>query len=59
MKRAKSLSGPDLAAALVATKDFKGATGNINMNAKRDAIKSAVILEIKDGKPTYVATVAP
>jgi len=59
MKRAKSLDGKDLAASIGATKDFKGATGVIRMNEKRDAVKSAVILEIKDGRPQYVTTVNP
>ena len=59
MKRAKSLDGKDLAAAIAATKDFKGATGVISMDANRDAVKSAVILEIKDGRPQYVTTVKP
>jgi branched-chain amino acid transport system substrate-binding protein len=59
MKRAKSLAGKDLAAAIVATKDFEGATGKLNLNEKRDAVKSAVILELKDGKPKYVTTINP
>lgn len=59
MKRAKSLSGKDLAAALAATKDFPGATGKISINEKRDAVKSAVILQIKDGKPVFVTAIHP
>ena len=41
------------------TKDFQGATGVITINDKRDAVKSAVILELKDGRPQYVSTVKP
>jgi len=59
MKRAPSLSGPDLRDALASTKDFVGVTGTINFNATRDAVKPAVILEIKDGKPTFVKSIAP
>jgi branched-chain amino acid transport system substrate-binding protein len=59
MGRAKSLEGPDLAAAIAATKDFNGVTGTITINEKRDAVKAAVILEIKDGVPTYVTTIDP
>jgi len=59
MKRAKSLGGRDLAAAIAATKDLKVATGTISMDANRDAIKSAVILQIKDGRPQFVTTVKP
>jgi branched-chain amino acid transport system substrate-binding protein len=59
MKRGKSLNGADLAAAIADTKDFKGVTGTISMDANRDAVKPAVILEIKDGKPVYVTTIKP
>jgi len=59
MKKAKSLGGRDLANAIGETKDFQGATGVITINDKRDAVKSAVILELKDGRPQYVSTVKP
>ena len=59
MKAAPSLDGKDLAAAIAKTKDFDGVTGKITLNENRDAVKPAVMLEIKDGKPTYVATIEP
>lgn len=59
MKRAPSLSGEDLAKALSATQDFPGVTGTISIDAERNARKPAVILEVKGGKPTYVATIQP
>lgn len=59
MKTAPSLDGKDLAAAIAKTKDFDGVTGKITLNENRDAVKPAVMLEIKDGKPTYVATIEP
>ena len=59
MKRAKSLSGKDLAAAIAETKNFKAVTGNITIDPERNAVKSAVILELKGGAPHYVATVNP
>ena len=59
MKRAPSLAGKDLAAAIAQTRDFDGVTGKITLNANRDAVKPAVMLEIKSGKPTYVATIEP
>ncbi len=59
MKRAKSLNGKDLAAAINSTKDFKGVTGTITIDANRNAIKSAVIVEMKGGQPTYVTTISP
>jgi branched-chain amino acid transport system substrate-binding protein len=59
MKRAKSIGGNDLAAAINATKDFKAVTGNITIDSERNAVKSAVILEMKNGAPHYVTTVNP
>jgi len=59
MKRAKSLGGKDLAAAIAETKDFKVVTGTITMDKNRDAQKSAVVVQIKGGKPVWVATVEP
>ncbi len=59
MRRAPSLSGKDLQGALAATKDFKGVTGVISMDKNRDAKKAAVIVQMRGGKPVYVATVNP
>ena len=43
--------------AIAATKDFAGATGNITINAERNAEKAVVIVKIHDKKFTYFATV--
>jgi branched-chain amino acid transport system substrate-binding protein len=59
MKRANSTEGPKVRDALAATKDFEGVTGKTTINEKRDATKSAVILQVKDGKFHYVETVNP
>jgi branched-chain amino acid transport system substrate-binding protein len=59
MKRAPSLKGADLAAAIAATRDFPGVTGVITIDVERNAVKPAVMLEIKGGVPKYVATIQP
>jgi branched-chain amino acid transport system substrate-binding protein len=59
MRRAKSLSGKDLAAAIAATKDFPGVTGIITIDPQRNARKPAVILRVQGGKTSYVTTIAP
>ncbi|MDX2089911.1 MAG: ABC transporter substrate-binding protein [Kofleriaceae bacterium] len=59
MERAPSLSGKDLAASIAATKDFAGVTGKITLDANRDAQKQAVMVQMKGGKPRYVATIVP
>jgi branched-chain amino acid transport system substrate-binding protein len=48
--KSPSLSGKDLAATIAATKGFPGVTGEITINADRDASKSAVIVKIDHGK---------
>ncbi len=59
MRRAKSLSGPDLRDAIAATKDFDGVSGKITLDADRNAVKSAVVLKLVNGHPKYYATVNP
>jgi len=59
MNRASSLGGKDLAAAIAATKDFAGVTGKITIDANRDAQKAAVVLQMKNGVPSYVTTIEP
>ena len=59
MERSPSLKGKDLAATIASTKDFPGVTGKITLDANRDAQKQAVVVQMKGGKPRYVATVVP
>ena len=59
MKRAGSTEGPKVREALAATKDFEAVTGRITLSAQRDAVKSAVILQVKGGKFVYLETVSP
>lgn len=59
MDRAPSLSGKDLAAAISATRNFPGVTGTITIDAKRNATKDAVMLEVVNGVPKYKATIRP
>jgi branched-chain amino acid transport system substrate-binding protein len=59
MKRAKSLSGPDLRDAIAATKDFAGVTGKITINEQRNAVKPAVVLQIRGNDYHYVTTISP
>jgi branched-chain amino acid transport system substrate-binding protein len=58
MDRAKSLDGKDLRDAIAATKDFTGVTGTFSIDENRNAKKSAVIVEYKDGKQTMAARIS-
>jgi branched-chain amino acid transport system substrate-binding protein len=59
IKRAGAAESAKIRDALAATKEFDAVTGKIAMNEKRDAVKSAVILQVKDGAFKYVETVNP
>lgn len=59
IKRAGSTEADKIRDALAKTKDFQGVTGKISINDKRNAVKPAVILEIKNGKFEYKETVEP
>jgi branched-chain amino acid transport system substrate-binding protein len=59
MKRAGSTDGAKVRDALAATKDFEGVSGKITIDAKRDATKPMVILQVKGGEFKLVETVNP
>lgn len=58
-KRAGAIEKKALRDALAQTKDFDGVTGRITINNERNADKSAVVLQIKGGKYTYLTTIEP
>jgi branched-chain amino acid transport system substrate-binding protein len=59
MRRANSTEPAKVRDALAQTKDFPGVSGNITIDKDRNAVKSAVVLQVKEGKLTYVETIAP
>ncbi len=59
IKKANSTEGDKIRDALAQTKDYPGVTGIITINEQRNAVKPAVVLEIKDGKFVYKETIAP
>jgi branched-chain amino acid transport system substrate-binding protein len=59
IKRAGSTDPEKLRDAIAATKNFSAVTGNISIDEKRNATKSAVILQVKNGKFQYLETVEP
>lgn len=59
MGRAPSLKGADLAAAIAATTNFAGVTGTISIDENRNARKPAVMVQMRGGVPSYVATIEP
>ena len=59
IKRAGSAEPQKIRDALAATKNFPAVTGDLTLNEKHDAVKSAVIIEMKDGKQLYRETIKP
>jgi branched-chain amino acid transport system substrate-binding protein len=59
IKRANSTDGEIIKNELAKTVNFAGITGNITINNQRNAIKPAVVLEIKGGKFKYKETINP
>ncbi|MGH7441116.1 MAG: ABC transporter substrate-binding protein [bacterium] len=59
IRRSPDLNEAHIRDALAATKNFPGVTGVISMDKDRNAVKSAVILKIENGKALYEQTVKP
>jgi branched-chain amino acid transport system substrate-binding protein len=59
IKRANSVEPEKIREALAATKDYQAITGSTTLNATHDAVKNVVIIEMKDGKQVFKATVKP
>jgi branched-chain amino acid transport system substrate-binding protein len=57
--RANSTDPAKIRDALAATKDYQAVTGNLTLNEFHDAVKSAVIIEFKNGKQVFKETVKP
>ncbi|KYZ77970.1 ethanolamine utilization protein EutJ [Anaerosporomusa subterranea] len=59
IRRANSTEADKIRDALAATKNFKSVSGDMSLTPTHDAIRSAVIIELKDGKQVYKETVKP
>ena len=59
IRRANSADPTKIRDAVAQTKDFPGVSGKITVGPDRNAVKAAVILQVKEGKLTGVAAIAP
>ena len=59
LTKAGSLERPKVREALASIQEFQGVTGKMQFQDTGDPIKSAVILQIKDGQFRYFSTVQP
>jgi branched-chain amino acid transport system substrate-binding protein len=59
IKRAGEAEPAAITKALAATKGFEGVTGSTTINATHDAEKPVGLVQIKDGKKTYIGSITP
>ncbi len=59
IRRAGGTECAQLRDAIAQTKDFKGVTGVISLDAERNAIKPAVVLELRNKQYVYKETIQP
>ena len=55
----KPLTGPAIRDELAKVKNYHGVTGNISIDEKRNAVKSAVVVEVQGTNNKYVTTINP
>lgn len=59
IKRAGGTDNTKLRDAIAQTKNFAGVTGQISIDAERNAVKPAVVLKLQDSKFVYETTIYP
>jgi branched-chain amino acid transport system substrate-binding protein len=59
MERAGTTEGKKLRDEIAKTTGYPGVAGTISLDEKRNAVKPAVVLQVKGGKSIFVANVAP
>jgi branched-chain amino acid transport system substrate-binding protein len=59
IKRAGKAEPAAITKALAATKGFEGVTGSTTINATHDAEKPVGLVQIKNGKKTYIGSITP
>ena len=59
IEKAGSTDPEKIRNAIESTKDYQGITGIITIDENHNAVKSAVIRQVKDGKFIYVSSVNP
>jgi len=59
MKKSPDMKPESIRNAIAATKDFPGVTGIITLNEHRNAVKSAVVVQVQGTTNKYITTVNP
>jgi len=59
IKNSSSVTSENIRDNLAKIKDFKGVTGNITMDENRDAVKSAVVVQVEGANYKFISSVSP
>jgi branched-chain amino acid transport system substrate-binding protein len=59
IERASELTSEKIRDEIAKTKEFPGVTGKITINENRDAVKSAVVVQVMNADRKYITTVNP
>ena len=59
IRRAGEATGPRIREALAATKDFRGATGDLSFDLERNPVKPVTVLRIEGGRYRFVEKIEP
>ncbi len=59
MERAGDTKPENIRNEIAKTKDFPGVTGKITLNENRDAVKSAVVVQVQGAERKYISTISP
>lgn len=59
MERAADTKPESIRNEIAKTKDFPGVTGKITLNENRDAVKSAVVVQVQGADRKYISTISP
>lgn len=59
IERSADLNPTNIRNEIAKTKDYPGVTGKITLNENRDAVKSAVVVQVQGAERKYITTVVP
>ena len=59
LEKSKDLTGPSIRDAIAQTQAFPGVAGTISLDKDRNAVKSAAVLKVANGKTEFVTTINP
>ena len=59
IKNSKEVTSENIRDELAKIKDFQGVTGKMSMDANRDAVKSAVVVQVQGNEYKFITSINP